>query len=327
MAIKDVFNNSNDNYLKTGLTPCDAVDSNIFQFFPKKSVGISSGSLVLQSMDLSDLQIEINSWNQNKKVLESGEVTYVAGLTKELDNRSQSFDIGYVVPDASLLYMKAEIVINYNQNFKNTTTYVSVISDPSTGVNVENAVNLALSNLNIGVVSNVDSSAFNFRGNTPGYNFNVDSLILTNYDLDMNPSGLAFTVTEKTDEALPYAKYMNGAMLGVVLKATYPVEQSTYDKWLNISHVNNTFSFYEDPSYYTKMVDTGSTMSSTATTMSAGDYLNYITENDMWNKIGYLYMRINTFDQDNTAAKNLVPGFYVFNPHAFPVEIDYIMIA
>jgi len=134
-----------------------------------------------------------------------------------------------------------------------------------------------------------------------------------------------WSANEDTSKDIPYAKYTNGAMLGLVLKATYPIDQITYDKWLYINHVNNKF-IWKDPSYYGSYIDTGSLQNSTSTVICAGDYLNYITINNLWDKIGYLYSKINTFDQDNTNTKNLVPGFYVFNPHTFSVEIDYMMI-
>jgi len=322
MAIKDVFNNSNDNYLKTGLSPCTGTDSNIFQFFPKKEVGVSNGSQILQIMSLGDIQIEVSSWDQHKKILAPGEVMYVAGLTKELDNRSQTFDNSFVVPDSSLMYSKIQFTINYNQNFKNYTLIDQIAyGDPSLGTSAINAVNLLCSSLNIPVTSSLDSSALTFTGNTVGYNFNIsDVKLATSLDASVFSS-----LVENSTKDVQYAKYINGAMLGLILKATYPIDQITYDKWVYISHVNNTFSYWEDPNYLTKIVDTGSA-SSTSTTISAGDYLNYITVNNEWDKVGYFYSKINTFDQDNSDTKNLVPGFYIFNPHTFSVEIDYMMI-
>jgi hypothetical protein len=327
MAIKDVFNNSNDNYLKTGLAPCTGSDTNIFQFFPKKEVGVSNGSQILQLMNLGDIQIEVTAWDQNKKILGPGEVTYIPGLTKELSNRSQTFNSFFSILDSSLLYMSAQFTIKYNENFKSVILPdITVFSDPNKGITIENAVDLALGNINIGVNMVIDTSTVKFTGNTPGYNFNVSNVTLQNTDASSNNMAEAWSVTEDLSKDIQYAKYINGAMLGVVLKATYPIDQITYDKWLYISHVNNTFSYWENPDYVTKIVDTGSATNSTPTTICAGDYLNYITVNNMWDKIGYLYAKVNTFDQDNTSTKNLVPGFYIFNPHSFPVEIDYMMI-
>ena len=69
MAIKDVFNNSANNYIKTGLSPCTSPDINVFGFLPGQEVGIINGNDIVQSMFLGDIKVEINSWLQNKKTL------------------------------------------------------------------------------------------------------------------------------------------------------------------------------------------------------------------------------------------------------------------
>jgi len=326
MAIKDVFNNSTDNYLKTGLSPCEGSDDNIFQFFPKKEVGVASGNKILSEMYLGDLQVQVTAWEQHRKVLGPQEIIYVQGLTKELDNRTQVFDFLTFVPDTSLFYKGIEITLNYYDNFKNVTINVIGTSDPVEGIAVDDALNLALASLNIGITAAATNDYITFTGTNEGYNFDITGVIMTDYDSSMVQVGLSYSLSEDTSKSIPYAKYINGAMLGLVLKAKYPDDQSTYDKWLNLSHVNNTFSYYDSSTYVTKYVDTGSSNTSTSTTICAGDYLNYISVNNMWDKIGYLYMKINTFDQDDSLLKNLVPGFYVFNPHSFSVEIEYMMI-
>lgn len=327
MAIKDVFNNSNNNYLKTGLSPCTGDDSNIFQFFPKKEVGVINGSQVLQSLNLGDIQIEVTAWDQHKKVIEPGEVMYVQGLTKEIQNRSQTFSGGFLISDASHLYMGATFNINYNKNFKNYDSAIEASANYVQGTDILNAIDLALNSLGIKVTSDIDASSLTFTGIDHGYDFNVSSVQLNFYDASLNLVS-NHSLNEDTSKNVPYANYINGAMLGVVIKNTYPSEQSTYDSWLYINHVNNTFSYFDGSIYLTKYVDTGSLPTSTSTTICAGDYLNYITENNLWDKMGYLYAKVNTFDQHNTdpIIKNLVPGFYVFNPHDFSVEIDYLMI-
>ena len=58
--------------------------------------------------------------------------------------------------------------------------------------------------------------------------------------------------------------------------------------------------------------------------MSAGDYLNMVTVNGMWKKVGEMYIWTSGPDADCTTA-NLIDGFYVYNPHEFPVKIEYIV--
>jgi hypothetical protein len=57
--------------------------------------------------------------------------------------------------------------------------------------------------------------------------------------------------------------------------------------------------------------------------MSAGDYLEWITENEDWKKVGDSY--IWTSAPDNGDTRNLIDGFYVYNPQTFPVQIDYLI--
>lgn len=76
---------------------------------------------------------------------------------------------------------------------------------------------------------------------------------------------------------------------------------------------------------YSKRLDVGMNGSSTETIMSAGDYLDWITVNDYWNKFGELYTWISAPDGCAT-CDNLIDGFYVFNPHTFNVKIEYMLI-
>lgn len=328
MAIKDVFNNNTDNYIKTGLSPCvDSNPSNIFQLLPKEEIGVTAGSVILQSMNLSDIQAEITSWEQNKKVLAPGEVTYVAGLTKELDIRTQVFDIGYNILEPSLYYTGLSISIDHISNFKSVTETIDASGVPDDGKSVINDINIKLSNKNINVTASIDVSTLTFKGTNAGYDYQINSVNVDNYEPSAGITSFVIAV-EDVSSSIPYAKYINGAMLGIVLKSIYPDEESTYDKWLYINSVNNDFTYYDydTSTYLTKRIDVGSGSASTATTISAGDYLNYITEHDMWKKVGYMLIQLNTFDADDSLVKNLVPGFYLFNPHTFSVEVNYMMV-
>jgi len=86
---------------------------------------------------------------------------------------------------------------------------------------------------------------------------------------------------------------------------------------------------YDLSTYYTRIskeLDVGMNGTSTVTTMSAGDYLNWVTVNGYWNKFGELYAW--TSAADGTATENLtnlINGFYVYNPHTFNIKIEYIL--
>jgi len=86
---------------------------------------------------------------------------------------------------------------------------------------------------------------------------------------------------------------------------------------------------YDSSTYYEKVIktlDVGMNGSSTITTMSAGDYLNWVTVNNYWNKFGELYSWVSAADGTTTEnLTNLINGFYVYNPHTFNIKIEYIL--
>jgi hypothetical protein len=63
-----------------------------------------------------------------------------------------------------------------------------------------------------------------------------------------------------------------------------------------------------------------------ATALSAADYLDYIESNKLWEKVGVLRMWLSATDPENSNTENLITGFYVFNPTASVVKIDYMTI-
>jgi len=61
--------------------------------------------------------------------------------------------------------------------------------------------------------------------------------------------------------------------------------------------------------------------------MSAGDYLNLVTNRGWWKKVGDIYIWISSPDcEGDCLNKNLIEGFYVYNPHEFTMQIEYMII-
>lgn len=61
--------------------------------------------------------------------------------------------------------------------------------------------------------------------------------------------------------------------------------------------------------------------------MSAGDYLNLVTSRGWWKKVGDVYIWISSPDcEGDCLNKNLIEGFYAFNPHDFTIQIEYMVI-
>jgi len=83
---------------------------------------------------------------------------------------------------------------------------------------------------------------------------------------------------------------------------------------------------YDTSTYYsraTKRLDVGKSGTSSDTIMSAGDYLNWVTNQGLWKKVGDMY--IWTSAPDATETTNLITGFYAYNPHTFPISIEYML--
>jgi len=86
--------------------------------------------------------------------------------------------------------------------------------------------------------------------------------------------------------------------------------------------LDDTSVYYQK---YNKAIEVGRSAEGTLTILSAGEYLDYVNTHDLWNKVGAFASRITT-DPTTTNVKNLVGGFYIFNPQLFPVKVEYILI-
>jgi hypothetical protein len=88
--------------------------------------------------------------------------------------------------------------------------------------------------------------------------------------------------------------------------------------------------FYDSSIFYTRrelQLDPGcTTTSEDPTKISAGDYLEYITADDLWYKFRDMYVWISPPDCiESPEQKNLTNGFYIFNPHTFEVKLEYML--
>lgn len=60
-------------------------------------------------------------------------------------------------------------------------------------------------------------------------------------------------------------------------------------------------------------------------TINLQQFLNYVTENNMWIKFGQLYAIIAQADDENTNERNLIPSVFIYNPNDFPIKIKYMV--
>lgn len=107
------------------------------------------------------------------------------------------------------------------------------------------------------------------------------------------------------------------------------IDSSSYTFRINstcdcsVSWETDTSTFYNK---YNKVVDVGMSGCGNTTTLSAADYLDYINSNDLWFKVGKFASRFTAPDIPESSQKNLIGGFYLFNPQTFPVNIEYMIL-
>jgi len=316
----DYFNNLSNNFIQPQLAQCPTADSNgsFFEFIPKRSLGIASGNDILDSIDFTGFSQAVTGWSKERKLLQPGEVIFIQGMTKEPTYRTEIFPFPPTITDMYNMYV--DISINYYKNFKYITTEVSANGDVNLGITIANALNIKFNSQNININAATDAENFTFTGTTLGYDFNIVNDI---FDITIN--SVTTSLYADVSQGTSYANYPNSAMLGYVLRVEYPVSiTDPAIMYVDINHVPNTLTYYEkDPNtseyiQYTKKVDVGNNYSS-GTVISSGDYLNYITVNELWEDVGQLRVWLG-------AEGNLIPGFYVFNPQNYPVQIEYMIL-
>lgn len=332
----DLFNPTSNNYINPDLAECagSASDDTTLEFLNGKKIGVVAGSDILASIDLGDISEVITAWSQQTKILEPGEVTFIQGLTKGISDRTQRFLFdGSTVYDGvgHDLYMSANLHINYYRNFKYYDVSIFATSNPALNTTIENALNIAFGAQNISVTATYDASGLTFVGSPAGYSFNITSIDVSAWPTD---SSVAFgnPMIEDVSAGIPAFKYPNSAMVGYILKVTYPIDSVVSDRFIKINHVPDYLTYYvwaDVSSYYLKdydAVDAGMSGASTSDTLSAGDYLYYVDTNNLWEKVGPVKIWLSTSDPADSNIENLITGFYVFNPHTYAIKIDYMVV-
>ena len=253
----DVFNNPTNNYVNPNLSPCaGAGDDSFLEFLPNDQIGIVQGSNILASISFSDIKIPITGYSTQKKVLEPGEVVFIPGLTKGLSYRSQSFkllEFNSTDEDLNPFFMKADVSVGFYKNFKYYLFNLEASANYANNVNIADALNVALSNIQAKITSGYDPSDLSFTGTQLGWDFNIYNIELTLIDTSENSLSpfpnmgdiQDFVLEEDLEKMVLYAKYPNSAMQGILLKASYPADESPYNKWFQINHVTDMVTIYE----------------------------------------------------------------------------------
>jgi len=338
----DLFNNISNDYIYPDLPPCPGAGdqgSYAFEFLPNEQVGVVSGSDIIAAMGLGDIAQPVTGWDQQTKILQPGEVTFIVGGTKGISTRTQFFpfdgSVSYTGANHQF-YMSADISLNYYKSFKHYDLNIFVTADPDTETSIENAFNIKFDELGIKINVTYEPSGLTFEGQTPGYLFDVEHIDVSLWEPDSSVWGA--TLYEDSSVSIPAFKYPNSAMLGYVLKVNYPSSVAESDAYVEINHVPDYLEWFElvsDPTDGTTgecymrhydAVDVGISKTCDFDTLSGADYLHYIETHNKWEKIGPIRIWLSALDLVNSPVENLITGFYVYNPHDFSVQLAYMTI-
>ena len=257
----DLFNNTSNNYIIPSLSACPGVsDDQSLQFLDGNKVGIIQGKDIIASISFDDLSIPITSFNKQAKILAPGEVTFIQGLTKGLCARIQGFTMPTTLGSDTTnpYFMWVDMSINYYQNFAYIYANIEASANYSNNVDIQYALDEALEARSISATATYDPSTLFFGGSQNGYEFNVSNVKLRLIDASENSSSpftaiivngvnieQSWVLTEDTSENVPYAKYPNTGMQGVILKGIYPTDyENGVDGWVYINHVTDYISIY-----------------------------------------------------------------------------------
>ena len=257
----DVFNNSSNDYIYPGLSPCPGVADDTYLEFIDDQIGIISGSEILSKIDFSDFKIPVSSYSTQIKVLSQGEVVYVPGLTKGLCKRQQGFTMPSLVStdeDKDSYFIEIDLSINYYKDFSYINSNMDASANYALNVDIDDALNIVFGNANVNTTAVYDPSTFFFIGTVDGYDFEVTNVVISiidtseneNSSFDHSVNASIYELEENLLLDIPYAKYPNGAMQGMILRGTYSSTACDSDQWVYINNVVSPYIVYETIGIY-----------------------------------------------------------------------------
>lgn len=351
--MSDVFNNPSNKYVDPGLAPCSNIsDSYAFRIIDNNAV-VTNGNEVLEKLNLNDLSVSINDWASKRVFLKAGEVVYIPGLSKGLSTKKQFFNIPNFGALNQKYYMAVDASISYYDNFSSVIDKIDASANWASNLDIDDAVNIELSKTAANLNFSYDPSYFTIEGNQAGQEFEVNSMELTLIDASLDQTSpfptmidpstgdripQVYNLSQNIELEQPALIYPNGAMLGYVIKNTFPADKAECSKWIYMNNVYSPYIIYEeaDASLYTdpsilyekntKKVDVGRNEEGTDNVISAMEYLNYVNTNNLWNKVGAFSANITANDSPICGYNSLIGGFYLYNPHNYTMQVEYLII-
>ena len=262
--MSDVFNNPSNDYIYPALSPCVGSSDDQYLKWTENGLCIIKGSEIISCVTFDDLAIPVTAFNKEQKLLSSGEVTFIPGLTKGLCKKQQAFTMPDLVSDDESLnpyFFQVDLSVNYYKNFKYTLKNIEASANYSNGIDIKTALNLAFNSAGIKITSKYDPSTLTFIGSQDGYEFDISNVLLTIIDTSENSSSPfghldnaeSYELEEDASLLIPAARYPNSAMQGIILRGIYPSDEgSDADYWVYVNHVTDYVVVYDtvDVSYY-----------------------------------------------------------------------------
>jgi len=329
------------------------------------NINLVNSVITLSSIKTTDIFNSLVSNNSllGQMILDDNSTFIIDASNPTELNNSLVFDSSLTGVEIIDTYIANSILSKNNIN--NGYLYGDNITDSSMSVSISEQSNLNNSNITSSILNNsnvgdsliidsslIDSSTLNTNYQSSyieqsnlqyGYiNFSEIATDLWARDASLNRSiiinsniyDVSLYNSTITDCSLFNCNIIDSSLSGSLLYNSYKNENTYLDITsqnifvnsntdCSVSWVEDTSSLYEK---FSKKVDVGMNSDGDNTVLSAGEYLDYINGHDMWEKFGPLQAKFSTLDPVDSNIKNLIGGFYVFNPHEFQVQIEYLLI-
>jgi hypothetical protein len=200
--------------------------------------------------------------------------------------------------------VRNSIIINSYTN----THKLLVYTDPSTG---QNYYNYVTDDITLGIDSSIERVSIY---ETLIWDSSINNAIIYDssiYNSLIEDSSLVRCTTYNcTFDPLTYFEDTRDILVDPSISSTYIITHDT-----SIFYIKKI-----------KRLEVGMSGCSSDSVMSAGDYLKWVTDNNLWNKFSEMYIWTSSIDcPECPTCRNLINGFYVYNPQTFDVKIEYMV--
>ena len=344
MEYIDYFNNTSNNFVDPEFKNCYGSNNTSSELiFEDGNADVINNGNVLSSLDLSDIKFPLTQYIRETKFINPDSYIILGDITKGLAYRQQFFQLPDYNENDLKYNIKLKFKINFFKDFIWDIIELNITPDKKTYKSICDTINVLFKDNNINASSSLENGYLIFKGNLEGYSFNVFNMFLKVEGLDE-----WFELTEEKTKSVDSIKYINGACKGIVAKFTYPKYNneniSEVEKYVLYKSIPNTVDIYSsyqldpscfiDPSCYDSIpLFTKETYNVFINNVCGEDsmpinkYMNYLNKNNLWENTGVFFSNLSTENDPNSNLKSLVRSMIIYNPHYFPVKIDYLIVS